>query len=302
MRVALVTGTRSLTPLGSFPVEFGAFEEDRVLLAELTRRRIESGMIFWDGPEVDHAQIEACVVRSVVNHVDRPDEYLAWADKVSTVTQLWNPAAVARATIGKGYLRELASLGIPIVPTVWLDAGDPSTIATRAAAQGWDTIILKPDVGSTGSGVKRFDAANLAAADDYVRARRGAMVMQKFLSSVERQGELSLIFIDGVFRYAVMKYPAEGDYSIHGWSREGKRLVYRNHIVRVDAEPKVIARASAALEALHSPTLCVRFDFLRDDDGEYVLSEMEALSPSLYLAQIPEAAALLADAIMAKLA
>ena len=51
------------------------------------------------------------------------DEFLGWAERVAATTTLANAAQVLAWNTHKTYLRELGTLGLPVVDTTWLDPG-----------------------------------------------------------------------------------------------------------------------------------------------------------------------------------
>ena len=82
------------------------------------------------------------VLRSPWNYIDHLDEFLEWAVHAGTVTRLFNPVEVVQWNTHKGYLRQLAKQGVPVVPTAWLGVGESSTSATvswptRAGTTSW---------------------------------------------------------------------------------------------------------------------------------------------------------------------
>jgi glutathione synthase/RimK-type ligase-like ATP-grasp enzyme len=301
MRVAIVTGSTAISPFGKPPM--GAFvpEDDRLLADELTRRGARPVRAAWDDEAVDWSQFDLCVIRSAWNYTDCSADFLAWAASLSAVAPLWNPVELLRWNMNKRYLQQLASAGIAVVPSVWLEPGTRPTLAEVAAAQKWETVIIKPEIGISGVGVKRMGQEELAAAKAPDPLRAGTFIVQKYLPSIESTGELSLVFVDGRYGYAVQKFPARGNFSIHSWTMRNRRLAYHVEAAAVTARPSEIDRAKAALKVMNLPSLYLRADFLMDD-GQYVLSEIEAISPALYFKQAGMGIRLLADAVMARAA
>lgn len=116
--------------------------------------------------------------------------------------------------LNKTYLRELAEGGVRVVPTVWIELGERPALNEVLATQGWKEAIVKPavDLGARNLSRVRADAAGQEALSR-ILDRHDAMV-QPFLPSLEAQGELSLIYIDGRFTHAVRKRPAPGDFRV----------------------------------------------------------------------------------------
>jgi len=115
----------------------------------------------------------------------------------------------------------------------------------------------------------------------------GAMV-QQFIPGIRTRGEWSLSFFAGRFSHAVIKTPKAGDFRVqaeHGGSER-----------RVPPPDFVLAAAKRALAALAEVPLYARVDGV-ENDGQFLLMELELIEPTLYLTHDPEAPARFADAI-----
>ena len=120
-----------------------------------------------------------------------------------------------------------------------------------------------------------------------------SMLLQPYLRSVETEGELSVIMIDGEFTHAVRKTPVRGDYRVQddfGGSDEPARLS--------DDE---LSLARAIVEKIDVEWLYARVDFLRDHNGELKLSELELVEPSLFFRHCLHAAHRLAASLCRRL-
>src|SRR5258708_3751238 len=109
MRIALVT----------YSVLPQLHEDDRLLIAPLERRGVEVVPAVWDDAAVEWARFDACVIRSTWDYTFRRAEFCAWTERLEGVTRLWNPPAIVRWNAHKGYLRELAARGAPVLPTAF---------------------------------------------------------------------------------------------------------------------------------------------------------------------------------------
>src|SRR6185295_16973173 len=94
--------------------------DTRVLIAPLEARGVSVTPAVWDDPGVDWTAFDLAVVRSCWDYVPRREEFVRWAGRVE---RLANPAAVIAWNTDKGYLRDLADRGVPVVPTDWVEPG-----------------------------------------------------------------------------------------------------------------------------------------------------------------------------------
>lgn len=280
--------------------------DDRPLYAALRGRGVDLEIIPWDDPMVNWADFDACLIRTTWDYWDdgeggdRRDEFVAWAERVAGQTRLFNPPEVIRWNTHKRYLRELEAAGAKLAPTIWLDAGATIDVAAAVAERGWSAGFIKPQIGACARETLRFEAdpAGLAAAQAHLdrTLTREPMILQPYLRRVEREGETSLIFFDGAFSHAVQKIPVPGDYRVqddHGASDRPAEVT----AAEIDAAAALVEAAGGR----HHPLLYARVDMMRDDEGAWVLAELEVVEPSLFFRHAPAAAGRLADALLARL-
>jgi hypothetical protein len=120
------------------------------------------------------------------------------------VSELVNPAAVIERNLDKTYQRQLETAGVPIIPTTWVMPGDVWQPPDTAE------FVIKPSVSAGGRNTARYSGGDTAALQ-HVRAlqRAGQTVMvQEYLSAIDEDGEVDLVFFDGTFSHAVVKRPA----------------------------------------------------------------------------------------------
>jgi len=270
----------------------GLAEDEQLLVDALARLGVKAGPAVWDDPAVDWAGISVCVIRSAWDYHHRLDEFVAWAERVASVSNLWNSAEVVRWNTRKTYLRELAERGIAIVPTVWLERGSQADLATLMTEHGWQSVVVKPVVSASAYATMLVTPESLSEGQahlDKLLAEREMMV-QPFISSVETSGERSLMFIDGQFTHAVRRtFPL-------GPVQDGQEKS-----TLVEATRTEIGFAANVLHAGGHPTLYARVDVVRDEAGALCLMELELVEPSLFLQLAPEAVEKLTGAIADRL-
>lgn len=287
--------------------------DDRPLVAALEARKVRVIQPAWDDPRTDWSALDACLIRTTWDYMDRQVAYAAWAETVAEATLLFNPPGVVRWNTDKRYLRELEAAGIPGAPTIWLPQGSRPDVAELLATRGWRQAFLKPWIGATARETLRFRADPTGIADaqehlDRVLPCEG-MMLQPYLETVETEGERSAIFFEDesgelAFSHAVVKRPVPGDYRVQddfGASDEP---------IEPTAREMEIARAAVA--AVQRPglwpgepddrLLYARVDLLQGEDDEVFVTELELVEPSLFFRHAPEAAETLADALLRRIA
>lgn len=288
-RMLLALATRSDLPTWEV--------DDRRFHDALARAGVPFERPVWDDPAVDWRRYGAVLIRTTWDYQDKLPAFRAWAARAAAATRLFNPEPVVAWNVHKSYLRELAAAGVPQAPTRWLDRGAAVDVAALVRAAGWREGFLKPCVGATARETLRFgaDADGLRRAQAHVDRLlpHEDLMLQPFLPAVLGRGEWSAIFVDGVVTHCVRKVPAPGDYRVQD-DFGAKDEPYAPSA----AERALAAQAMAVVERRFGRLLYGRTDFLWQDDGSCVLTELELVEPSLFFRHGPQAA----DALVAALA
>ncbi|HEX9794883.1 MAG TPA: hypothetical protein VGC54_12950, partial [Planctomycetota bacterium] len=234
----------------------------------------------------DWSRFDVVVIRSPWDYQDRPQQFLAVLAEIERQgARLENPLELVRWNLDKGYLRELAARGVPIVPTVWRDRLTPGALPGLFAEIGAEEIVIKPRVGANADGAFRIDRAAAPARvvelEAYYAGR--ALQAQPFLPAIVAEGEFSLFWFAGESSHAILKTPAAGDFRVqeeHG-----------GLIRAVPPEPALRAAGARALAALGPAPLYARADFVRAAGAPetFLLMEFELIEPALYLRMDPGA-------------
>ncbi len=263
--------------------------DEDLLLGALTYADLEPVMVAWDDDGVDWSAYDIAVLRSAWNYIDNLDAFLDWAVHAGTQTHLFNPVEVVQWNTHKGYLRDLAKRGAPVVPTAWIGVGEELELADIMADRGWHDVVAKPVVGAGSFLTDRITDPATDRAKAFWRelcTDREVMV-QPYMTSVETYGERSLIWIDGELTHAVRKSPRLGDADEH--------VSAALPIAHSERE-----LAEAVIADIPQSLLYARIDLIRDDQDQPLLAELELVEPSLFLKQDPGALKRLVRGIAAR--
>ncbi|HEV2751155.1 MAG TPA: hypothetical protein VGV12_11590 [Gemmatimonadales bacterium] len=256
-------------------------DDDRLLVAALSKLGISAVPAVWDSADVCWDDYQAVVVRSCWDYHRLLPEFLAWIARLERDSlALWNPPALLRWNSHKSYLRDLAARGVPIVPTRWLERGHSFELSELLQQEAWPEAVVKPAVSASAFGAWSTTLAGAAASQPRLEAllEAGDVLVQPFMPEVRDAGEWSLMFFAGRFSHAVLKRPAAGDYRVQ-WEFGGSaetRTATRELIE--DAE-----RVLAAVPRGEGEPLYARVDGVARD-GRLVLMELELIEPHLFLA------------------
>jgi hypothetical protein len=258
--------------------------DEPLLVGALEAAGVPARVLAWDDESVDWTAPSLTVIRSTWNYYLRPAAFLAWAERQGE--RLVNSASVVAWNHHKRYLRELAGEGFAVVPTVWLREKSRGPFAPLFAERGWSDVVVKPAI-SAGSyrtsrlAGPRFDEEVIAAL-----VSKGDAMAQPYIQSVEDYGERSLVYIDGEITHAVRKAPR----------LSGQKEQVSDAVAIADDERRLATTLLGRRDIVGSP-LYARVDMVRDEQGRPMLSEVELIEPSLFLAQHPGATDRLVGAI-----
>lgn len=289
--------------------EFPNLEHDEAGLPDaLADRGMDPQIVFWDDPGVDWEAANVCVVRSVRDYAKRREEFTAWAH---AVPKLLNPADIIEWATDKHYMRDLAALGMPVVPTTWLEPEQKLSkhqVHTRFPALG--DFVVKPAVSSGGREMGRYTANSGASrmrailrAMSLLKDERAVMV-QRYLKQVDTYGEISLVYFNGILSHAVQKsamlQPAE----------ETDQTLQIEVVESHDPTPQEWEWGEQARRAIHQHIhnrvnhdqllLYCRVDIVQDGEGGCYIMEISPVDANLFLEDTPGALERFAEAIASR--
>ena len=264
--------------------------DDQPLIESLQSKGATVAFPIWNDAHVDWEQFDITVIRTTWDYHLRKNEFVAWCN---SVPRLFNNATVVSWNTHKSYLRELSKQGVAIAPTVWIETGEKIDAARTMEQFKTYRGFIKPQVGACASDTLRFTLDDIKEAQVFLDSQlHQDMMMQPYIASVETEGELSAIFIDGTLSHGVQKIPVAGDYRVQDdFGASDMPYTFTRSEVREMNKTLLAVPDYASL-------LYARFDYLRSDDGMLLLNELELVEPSLFFRHCEESASLLADAII----
>lgn len=285
--------------------------DDQALMAALAQRGVRAEPVVWDDPTVDWAAYPHVLIRSTWDYTDRHTQFVEWTRRVQGTSTLLNPADVVAWNIDKLYLKDLEEVGLPIIPTIWLDPErhlSARGIHTRFPAFG--EFVIKPTVSAGARDTGRYDASQtpsrmlaITHAKNLLGVGRRVMV-QRYLRHVDTVGEAALVYVDGQLSHTVRKGPQlEGPYR----ANEHEGVLRDRQIDRREPTDAERALADGVVAELarrfpeRAPLLYARVDLVPDEEGAPLILEVELVEPALYFQQAPGALDRFAEAVVARL-
>ncbi|MFN8150836.1 MAG: hypothetical protein U0R24_06880 [Solirubrobacterales bacterium] len=281
MRMALVTCER--------PRERD--EDAEFLVPALKRKGVTVEKPAWTDPRIDWSSYDLVKLSSPWDYHERVDDFRRWLRAVDSATRLQNDLGVVEWNLDKRYLRELDAGGVETIPTVWSEPGGEDAAAAELDRLGWAQVVIKPVIDLGAMNLVRVPAA--MAAGMLERFDRPVMA-QPYLESIESEGELSLVFVEGELKHSLRKVPARGDFRI--------QPLYGGTHVPYEPTAAEITAAERAVAVAPGDPLYARVDIVAGEGGRPLVIELELIEPSLYLDVAPPTALALAEAMLARAA
>lgn len=250
--------------------------EDELVLDALKKQELIVTKKSWSDPEFDWSSTRAVMFRTTWDYFDRFAEFSEWLDSIENITHCINPASIIRWNLDKRYLIELNQNGINCVETKLLEKGKPIDLKQYLSDKHWQQAIIKPAVSGAARHTYRVNLDNSEA----ISAKLSSLIenedflIQPFQDSIVKQGEISLMVMNGVFTHAVRKVAAQGDFRVqddHGGS-------VHPYIPTTDE----ITFAEAAIQACKPQPLYGRVDIVKDNHGDLAIMELELIEPELF--------------------
>lgn len=267
-------------------------ESERLILPHLAEAGIETEIVDWRSSCCDFRKFDLIVLRSCWDYHLRAAEFIGWLQRVAHTTPVLNTIDTVLWNHNKFYLREVEALGIEIAPTVFVSGRDSIEPNVWRKIKSWPKPVVKPAVSASAHKTWLFDSVTVPDEDELKSKMEGeAFLIQQFIPEIERQGEISFIYIDGVYSHAVLKRPAAGDFRVqkeHGGSAE----LFHPDLALMDQADEIAAMVPQVRDSLYC-----RIDAVARD-GKLVLMELELIEPELFLGLAEGAAERFAKAII----
>jgi len=257
--------------------QYSRLAKDELLtLDHLTSRGIVPVPTVWNDPTVDWKAFDQVIIRSTWDYSRNLHPFKAWLHLLRELrVPVINPIDTVLWNLDKTYLRHFEKKKIPIVPTHWIFSDRKESLEVLEELVSTHDYIIKPSVSAEAFETHRISGNRQSEIKETVKRllQLGTVMVQPFLDEIQTQGEWSLIFFQDQFSHAVIKTPAPKDYRVQvsfGGKTEGRK-----------PPQAVLDRARNVLAALEQPYFFARVDLI-PSKGDFLLSEIELIEPSLY--------------------
>lgn len=275
--VIILTDKRYVSkPIDDNEYKWNVYNEDDALLVALQDEGLNVGRKAWDDPDFDWHETKYVIFRSTWDYFDRLDEFMSWLEETSNKCEMINPYSTVRWNMDKHYLLDLAKSGIAIPTTYIIEKGDNRTLESHMNEFGLDDCVLKPCVSGAGRHTYHVRPSNIhelsKTFDDLIKNE--AMMLQEFMHSVLDEGEITLVILGGKFSHAIKKRAKKGEFRVQD--------DFGGTVHDYMPKPDEIALAESIMHQVDPLPAYGRVDLIKDNEGNWVLSELELIEPELW--------------------
>jgi len=271
--------------------------DDALAAKELERMGHNVTAQIWN--EKFHQDYNLLILRSSWDYHFMPQAFSKWIQSLKTKTL--NDPSVILWNMNKRYLLDLESLGIPIVPTLFLKQFNPHEVYELAAINRWSQVILKPEVSASSEQTHLLDLSQIKNFHYTLDHHRGRTLLQPFLEEIKTKGELSLVFFsngsEAILSHCYKKTPKPDDFRV--------QLEFGGSALLTPAPATALRVAHQCIAFLkntfkHSSWLYARIDLMPHQD-QWLVSEMELIEPALSFYLDPHSPKLFAESVRSHL-
>ena len=245
----------------------------------------------WRTADVDWNDYDAVYIGVPWDYPQDSGRFMALLDDIDRSRALLvNDLALVRWSLAKTYLRDLESRGAAIVPSRWHDTMSPAILEAAFEEYRSDRIIVKPVVSTNATDTYPLtrERARELGGELASKFRDRRFVVQPFVGSILTEGEYSLFYFNRQLSHATRKVPKPGDFRV--------QEEYGSELTSIEPGEALVRTGDRVIGLVEPTPMYARADFVRGDDGRFLVMELELIEPSMYLRMDPGAPRRFAEA------
>lgn len=216
-----------------------------------------------------------------------PDRWNAWLDAWPDNIRLINSKKLLKWNTDKIYLQDLEAHGVPIVPTLYTNDINETTLINAAAHFNVTELVVKPVISASSRNTFRIsvgpdDLTSASSINEAILKLKQndsleSMMIQPFISNVLHEGEISVIVFNGKVNHAVRKVARQDDFRVQ--SEYGGTYSVIEYL-----SPEILSLAQTTIAACPEMPIYARIDMIRNDKTNILsIMELELIEPFLFL-------------------
>lgn len=249
---------------------------DDLVIEPLKKLDWQVETVSWKSKNTNWKDYDCVIVRSTWDYQDSPKEFIEVLENIKTQTRLENNIEILKWNMDKKYLRDLEEKDVKIVCSIWREKFNDNELEHYFDLLNADEIIIKPTVSASAFNAFRINRSNL---DTYISIldtvfNSRPFLVQSFEKNIINEGEFSLFYFGGTYSHTILKTPKQDDFRVQ--EEHGGILKL------VQPEDEMKASAEKILKVIQTNLLYARIDFVRTNENDFALMELELIEPSLY--------------------
>ncbi|MEA1885352.1 MAG: hypothetical protein U9N62_12675 [Thermotogota bacterium] len=124
------------------------YVDDIALKYLLEKKGCKTEIVAWDDLDYDFSLTHIALIRSCWDYDQRICEFIKKMKLIAQQTRLINPIDMILQNTNKLYLKKLKTVGVEIVPTVFIS--NLKEIEPTLQTIEWDEVIIKPVISASG--------------------------------------------------------------------------------------------------------------------------------------------------------
>jgi len=257
-------------------------DEDTELLEFLQGKGLDIHREIWTDQTANWQQYELAILKSPWDYIDKIDAFYSWLQVLeSHQIRLLNPVSIVKWNSDKHYLKDIATAGLPVTPTAFLEQHTLVELTPFFGQFNTDRLIVKPCVSGGSKNTFAITRQQVTAIQPKIQAlvQAESFLVQPFIPEIETEGEWSLVFFNGKFSHSLLKKPKDGDFKVQHY--------LGGSIHPQEPTPQQVESAAAFVAAFAKDCLYARVDGVMAN-GQFLLMELELIEPLLYLFTHPD--------------
>ncbi len=257
---------------------------DELLIEPLKKFEWHAETISWKTKNVDWREYDCVIVRSTWDYQNYVDEFIKKLELIDSQTHLENNIEIIKWNMDKNYLRDLEKKDVKIIPSLWRKSFNDAEANDFFDKLNSDEIIIKPTVSANADNTFWLNKSNINSQLSILHSQfnNRSFVVQPFMKNIITEGEYSLFYFGGKYSHTILKKPKKNDFRVQEEHGGILKLVEPNEEMKNKAED--------VLNKLDYQLLYARIDFVRTEENDFALMELELIEPSLYFNMDPASA------------
>lgn len=266
--------------LVTIPKNDDKFMEDNRFMDNIAELLLPKGLkllpVPWDLIPEKYEAGSIVLLFSHYDYIYNMNEFSDFIDWIkSNSIQCYNHPDIIEWNISKSYLLDeqvVSKSAIPLSCKYQNDIEKASFQSIVQAMRGPE-IVVKPLIGCSGHNVKKMKKLDVLNHPNSILNDIGEFLAQEYVEGISG-GEVSLIFVGGVFSHSIKKIPKNGEYRIN--------KKYDPTLVREKVDTSLVEFARSTISKINPMPLFARVDVVKTKNS-YILMEIEVNEPHLFV-------------------